>query len=93
MFSVNRDWEINAFKLKLIHYHQWFSPAMKFLLDGFVALIRQVMERAVEDDYNEVRKKSVKELLYFILCFIKRLFLKKMLFFILNPLWLQQVYV
>ncbi|CAM4903671.1 unnamed protein product [Rotaria socialis] len=48
-----RDWEINAFKLKLNEYHKWFSPTMKFLLEGFVAYIRQVMERAVEND-NEI---------------------------------------
>ncbi len=48
----NRDWETNGFKLKLIHYHQWFSPTMTFLLEGFVAHVRQVMERAVEDDYD-----------------------------------------
>jgi len=53
-FVLNRDWETNAFKLRLIHYHQWFSPTMKFLLEGFVAHIRQAMERAVEDD-NDVK--------------------------------------
>ncbi len=50
----NSEWNTNAFKLKLIQYHQWFSPTMKFLLEGFVAHIRQAMERAVEDD-NEVK--------------------------------------
>ncbi|CAF3844274.1 unnamed protein product [Rotaria sp. Silwood1] len=48
-----RDWQTNAFEFKLIDYHNWFSPTMKFLLEGFVAQIRQAMERAVEDD-NEV---------------------------------------
>ncbi|CAF4550359.1 unnamed protein product, partial [Rotaria sp. Silwood2] len=48
-----RDWQTNAFKFKLVEYRQWFSPIMKFLLEGFVAYIRQTMERAVEDD-NEV---------------------------------------
>jgi len=55
-FLMNRDWGANAFKLKLIEYRQWFSPTMKFLLEGFVAHIRQAMERAVEDD-SEVREK------------------------------------
>ncbi|CAF3254503.1 unnamed protein product, partial [Rotaria sp. Silwood2] len=45
-----RDWQTNAFKLKLVEYRQWFSPIMTFLLEGFVAKIRQIMERAVEDD-------------------------------------------
>jgi hypothetical protein len=53
LFS-NSDWATNAFKLQLLQYHQWFSPTMKFLLEGFVAHIRQDMERAVEDD-NEVK--------------------------------------
>ncbi|CAF4240234.1 unnamed protein product, partial [Rotaria sordida] len=48
-----RDWQINAFKFQLIEYHQWFSPIMIFVLEGFAACIRQVMERAVEDD-NEI---------------------------------------
>ncbi|CAF0823207.1 unnamed protein product [Rotaria sp. Silwood1] len=48
-----RDWQTNAFKFKLIDYRNWFSPTMKYLLEGFVAQIRQAMERAVEDD-NEV---------------------------------------
>ncbi|CAF2572187.1 unnamed protein product [Rotaria sp. Silwood2] len=48
-----RDWQTNAFKFKLVDYSQWFSPIMKFLLEGFVACIRQTMERAVEDD-NEL---------------------------------------
>ena len=54
----NRDWQTNAFKFKLIEYRQWFSPIMNFLLEGFVACIRQEMERAVEDD-NEVRQNYV----------------------------------
>ncbi len=51
---LNSDWTTNAFKLKLTQYHQWFSPTMKFLLEGFVANIRQAMERAVEHD-DEVK--------------------------------------
>ncbi|CAF1528076.1 unnamed protein product [Rotaria magnacalcarata] len=58
-----RDWEINAFKLKLIEYHKWFSPTMKFLLEGFVAFIRQVMERAVEND-NELEPSSSESTLH-----------------------------
>jgi len=53
-FFLNSDWTTNAFKLKLTQYHQWFSPTMKFLLEGFVANIRQAMERAVEHD-DEVK--------------------------------------
>jgi len=52
--KTNRDWTSNAFKLKLIQYHQWFSPTMKYLLEGFIASIRQAMERAVEH-YDEVK--------------------------------------
>ncbi|CAF4184081.1 unnamed protein product, partial [Rotaria sordida] len=45
-----REWYKHAFKLKLTEYRQWFSPKMEFLLEGIVAQIRQIMERAVEDD-------------------------------------------
>ena len=61
LFSITNiclysDWENNAFKLKLIHYQQWFSLIMDYLLEGFVAQIRQAMERAVEDDYDVKEK-------------------------------------
>lgn len=49
---------MNAFKVTLREYCSWFSPIMKYLIEGFVAQIRQAMERAVEDD-NEVRHASV----------------------------------
>jgi len=39
--------------LKLNLYQQWFSPIMRYLIEGFVAQIRQTMERAIEND-NEV---------------------------------------
>ncbi|CAF1256747.1 unnamed protein product [Rotaria sp. Silwood1] len=48
-----RDWQTNAYKLKLINYQNWFSPTIKFALEGFVAHIRQVMERALEEN-NEI---------------------------------------
>ncbi|CAF0826106.1 unnamed protein product [Adineta ricciae] len=54
-----RDWAINAFRLKLIEYRQWFSPTMKFLLEGFVANIRQAMERAVEDDSELIPEEDI----------------------------------
>jgi hypothetical protein len=63
---------------------------MKFLLEGFVAQIRQAMERAVEDD-SEVRKRlilfSIKHF------FFVRLFPMKILFFILTQLWQLPAYV
>ena len=60
MFIVgSRDWAANAFKLKLIDYHKWFSPTMSYLVEGFVAYIRRGMERAVEkavEDDTDVRQ-------------------------------------
>ncbi|CAF1269445.1 unnamed protein product [Rotaria sp. Silwood1] len=47
------DWQTNIFKFKLIEYHQWFSPIMKFLLEGFAAYIRQAIGRVIEVD-NEI---------------------------------------
>ena len=32
---------------------------MKFLLEGFVAHIRQAMERAVEDDYESIPDEDI----------------------------------
>jgi hypothetical protein len=76
--------------LKLIEYRQWFSPIMKFLVEGFVAQIRQAMERAVEDD-SEVRERlivfPIKHL------FFVRLFPMKVSFFILTQLWQLPAYV
>ncbi|UJR27967.1 hypothetical protein I4U23_009225 [Adineta vaga] len=57
--NLNRDWAMNAFRLKLIEYRQWFSPTMKFLLEGFVANIRQAMERAVEDDNELIPEEDI----------------------------------
>ncbi|CAF1526787.1 unnamed protein product, partial [Rotaria sordida] len=54
-----RDWQINAFKFQLIEYHQWFSPIMIFVLEGFAACIRQAMERAVEDDNENVPDEDI----------------------------------
>lgn len=55
-YLVNsKEWSYKAYRLKLSQYHTWFLPIMKYLLEGFVASIRQAMERAVEDD-NEVKK-------------------------------------
>ncbi|CAF3534518.1 unnamed protein product [Adineta steineri] len=56
---TEQDWVTNAFKLKLIEYRQWFSPTMKFLLEGFVANIRQAMERAVEDDSELIPDENI----------------------------------
>jgi len=55
-----RDWETNAFKFTLNEYHRWYTPIMKYLIDGFVADIRKAIERAVEiDTDNIIEEKSV----------------------------------
>ncbi|CAF4770386.1 unnamed protein product [Rotaria sp. Silwood1] len=45
-----RDWHTHEFKLKLTGYNQWYSPIMPLLIEGVVAQIRQIMQRAAEDD-------------------------------------------
>ena len=53
-FLPNREWEINSFKLSLFCYHEWFSPVMTFIIEGFIAHIRQTMERALDDDNVDI---------------------------------------
>jgi hypothetical protein len=63
---------------------------MKFLVEGFVAKIRQVMERAVEDD-SEVRERLILFSINHV--FLLRFFPMKMSFSIRNHLWQLPAYV
>ncbi|CAF1373508.1 unnamed protein product [Rotaria sordida] len=53
-YFATRDLEINPFTLRLIDYCHWFSPIMEFLLEGVIACIRQIIERAAEYDIELV---------------------------------------